>query len=800
MKNIYFLFLLFFLLQYCDTEEISPVERYQLKVTSVLGGSTNIAQGTFEIGESVTITAESSEGYLFDGWEEIESDESTITLTISENTTLTPIFVEATYIPDSEFEKIFIENNLDNNQDNYIKKTVSESISQLVIEENKVSDFTGIEDFKNLEILKIVGQNEINQLNLRSNLKLKSLHIENIGIDQIDISKNVALLTLIIKDVEIETIDISKNILLEYVYINGAGLNSIDLSENINLTRLVLQVNNLSSIDLSNNSKLEELYISYNQLETIDLSNNSELRLFNGIGNRFTSLDLSFQNLLETLELSDNPNLNCISISDTRINQINEIISDPNIVELNSSNCEEDTLEDSSDAQSEVNTTENSDETAQGGSENPNTTNDLNTEGTPDSNNFYENNPDYIELPTQFANHLKTNYSVNGSGRYLLKTDLESMSRLWVVEGDLDSLSGLSHLKNLKELIIGTMCSDQFIQGTPIGNGTMTSWLDPLDISGLTKLENLVIRDVVNEKLTSIDLTNNTKLKVLILHKLDNILQLDLRPIEDLNVFNWKRTNADYANDKGFCLVYNEDQIDKHDRLFSTYYGCGGWNDQNIDYVTEPCDIENEYKLTGQRRESVFVDKGVFRLSYNEVYEQPNWIEYNYRRTQRDSTFNHSQVNLDVNTFRNINNYYIENDIHTSNIYDYVNSNYTHVNIVPHGIFSYDEYLTNLTYSFLNVVMGFKNTANNGTQRFFDLIGGRIDHLVATETDQVSVRLDIDFERDDSLDRIRGVKVPNSFSIQITTSSGEKECYYAKNNVYSSDSFINLDSTRVNCE
>ena len=67
------------------------VVQYTLTVTVSEGGSVTDG-GTFDDGTEVTITATPAEGYEFVGWEGSDSNENTLTLTLTSDTELSPIF------------------------------------------------------------------------------------------------------------------------------------------------------------------------------------------------------------------------------------------------------------------------------------------------------------------------------------------------------------------------------------------------------------------------------------------------------------------------------------------------------------------------------------------------------------------------------------------------------------------------------------------------------------------------------------------------------------------------------------
>ena len=77
--------------------ELIPI--YTLTVTTNEGGIVSTEGGEYEEGTEVTITATANEGYRFDGWEGIDSNENTITLTVTSDTELTPLFNIANLSP-----------------------------------------------------------------------------------------------------------------------------------------------------------------------------------------------------------------------------------------------------------------------------------------------------------------------------------------------------------------------------------------------------------------------------------------------------------------------------------------------------------------------------------------------------------------------------------------------------------------------------------------------------------------------------------------------------------------------------
>ena len=79
--------------------ELIPI--YTLTVTTGEGGTVSSEGGEYEEGAEIEITATPNEGYRFDGWEGIDSNENTVTLTITSDTELIPIFNLITQTPTS---------------------------------------------------------------------------------------------------------------------------------------------------------------------------------------------------------------------------------------------------------------------------------------------------------------------------------------------------------------------------------------------------------------------------------------------------------------------------------------------------------------------------------------------------------------------------------------------------------------------------------------------------------------------------------------------------------------------------
>ena len=74
------------------TNPTTSVTQYTLTVSAGDGGSVSTTGGTYNDGTSVSITATPSEGYGFIGWNGSDSSSSTISVTLTANTTIEALF------------------------------------------------------------------------------------------------------------------------------------------------------------------------------------------------------------------------------------------------------------------------------------------------------------------------------------------------------------------------------------------------------------------------------------------------------------------------------------------------------------------------------------------------------------------------------------------------------------------------------------------------------------------------------------------------------------------------------------
>lgn len=71
---------------------VPEVKKYTLSVTSEDGGTISSDGGTYEEGTEITISVTANEGYEFIGWDGIESNEPSLTITLNSNLNIKALF------------------------------------------------------------------------------------------------------------------------------------------------------------------------------------------------------------------------------------------------------------------------------------------------------------------------------------------------------------------------------------------------------------------------------------------------------------------------------------------------------------------------------------------------------------------------------------------------------------------------------------------------------------------------------------------------------------------------------------
>ena len=177
---------------------------------------------------------------------------------------------------------------------------------------------------------------------------------------------------------------------------------------------------------------------------------------------------------------------------------------------------------------------------------------------------------------------------------------------------------------------------------------------------------------------------------------------------------------------------------------------------------TENENNSNTSSLTRERVDSLLVSNNIFQISYNEKYEQPNWVKY----TVRDIVKNADRDGIE---------FYTVDSIYTSDDQDYYSNRWDRGHMAPAGSFndSYENLYS--TFSYLNVALQYDDL-NRGTWV-------QLEEQVRQWADNFGdINIEIYLEFDSShiiLDT--GAHVPTAFYKYVIFPDGSKRCYYFPN-------------------
>lgn len=203
--------------------------------------------------------------------------------------------------------------------DNLVPTAKIEVIQLLTPRNEGIEDFTGIEDFKNL-IRFWIDNNPLTNtdVDLTNNTLLESITLENTGLTSIDIAGLTVLESLEAQNNSLTDIDISTNTALKFLNVTDNDLTSINMSNN-DLESLRVTNNRLGTIDVSSQANLRSLYCENTNITSLNIQNNPLLENLECGLNPLNSLDvthltdlfnLSFSNTsISEIDLSNNANL-----------------------------------------------------------------------------------------------------------------------------------------------------------------------------------------------------------------------------------------------------------------------------------------------------------------------------------------------------------------------------------------------------------------------------------------------------------------------------------------------------------
>ncbi|WP_299125302.1 T9SS type A sorting domain-containing protein [uncultured Tenacibaculum sp.] len=213
--------------------------------------------------------------------------------------------------------------------DNLVPTAKIETIQLLTPRNEGIQDFTGIEDFVSLIRLWIDNNTLTNtSLDLTNNKLLESLTLENTGVTSINVTGLTALESLEAANNSLTSLNITTNTGLKFLNLGDNNLTSLDVSNN-DLTSLTVTNNQLGTLDVSNQTNLTSLYCENTNISSLNVQNNTLLENLECGQNSLTAIDvtaltdlfyLSFLNTnIATIDLSKNANLSRLVCDNTQL-------------------------------------------------------------------------------------------------------------------------------------------------------------------------------------------------------------------------------------------------------------------------------------------------------------------------------------------------------------------------------------------------------------------------------------------------------------------------------------------------
>ena len=297
MKKVLFIPILLLVLFSCspDEETEAPtntvqtttpepvVTQYTLTVTASEGGSVS-AGGTFDDGTSVSVTATPAEGYEFVGWEGSDSNENTLTLTLTSDTELSPIFNLVIQTPTNSETPFQFEYNLHISLDDFTfyKDSISSIFLRLgemmpmepYIDENRDNQINGVSVYSWLAAgskpyLSIIGDTDQCICGVVNNKLVMSLQLQEGDFNEGD---NFKYALLVHEFFHVYQMYLSKGFDQGVFWLiegQAATVESLYLKEFINDSNYIMNFLNKNNTSFDEGIQNVESYESYNGFNSV---------------------------------------------------------------------------------------------------------------------------------------------------------------------------------------------------------------------------------------------------------------------------------------------------------------------------------------------------------------------------------------------------------------------------------------------------------------------------------------------------------------------------------------------------
>ncbi|CAA6828880.1 MAG: Internalin-like protein (LPXTG motif) Lmo0331 homolog [uncultured Aureispira sp.] len=141
----------------------------------------------------------------------------------------------------------------------------------------------------------------------------------------------VNLTQLVCYDNNLSSLDVSQNRDLVWLHCAKNSISSLSVIHNTSLTKLYCSSNPLFSLNLSQNTHLERLYANLTRLSSLDVARNTNLVVLDCSSAELNSLNVRNGNntAITTFKVRNNPNLTCIEVDDANYSTVNWASIDP---------------------------------------------------------------------------------------------------------------------------------------------------------------------------------------------------------------------------------------------------------------------------------------------------------------------------------------------------------------------------------------------------------------------------------------------------------------------------------------
>ena len=167
-------------------------------------------------------------------------------------------------------------------------------------------------------------------------------------------------------------------------------------------------------------------------------------------------------------------------------------------------------------------------------------------------------------------------------------------------------------------------------------------------------------------------------------------------------------------------------------------------------------------QLNRNKIDSILVITNIFEISYNEIFEQPNWVKY----TVRDIVKNADRDGM---------NFYTVDSIYTSDDNDYYSNRWDRGHMAPAGSFndSYENLYSTFTY--LNVALQYDDLNRGAWVELEEQV-----RKWADEFGDIGVEIYLEFDSNHII-LDTGAHVPSAFYKYVNFPDETKKCYYFPN-------------------